>query len=685
MRRTWLALALLGAATSLGCKGSVSPGAGALPGGGDGTFAVTVQNGQNGNTPLAIRGGYVTSTPAGIDCGVAPHSLCTASFPKNTQVVLTATAVGDDASYTPPKPFLFIGWAGDCTGVAGCTLGGNADKYVVAMFDGERRLHPNFTDGKVHGPAYAARATNGLDCFGCHGDRLQGAGIAIDCDGCHRTPSIPAAAKPTLAFQPDPSLTGTAGEAVTLSALATDPAGAQVTCTWSLAAKPAGSAAALAVTGPCDGTPGAASFTPDVAGAYKVRVSATNQAPAIETPVLVAAQAFGGGDVASTPDVAPNAELAAIAARLDAVLTIAKNTITADALATRLMNPKNVAQTPISVVDVRDPADFAKGHIPGAINVPLAQLPSVLLADPGYLPATELAIASYNGGDGNMATLLINAVRYNGTSIPGFALGIMGGMSAWSLDRELTPTRFDDDLAAGRRIENGATEKTASAPTGPTYAYPAVGAFTASVDDVSKKILVRAREYLKGLEAEAAAAGVPHREAFWTTFPRYQALEGTAAEPQVLSVRSAADYNTRGHVPGAINVPWGAVAKLATQTKLVDPARKVFVYCYTGHTGGQATMALGILGYQSRNLLYGINGWSGSAAVVSVSLQKFDATRAFDFPQHDWPDAPASLVGWAPPRAGCQACHESQTAQWFDLTVKPVAVAAAQPASEGEG
>jgi rhodanese-related sulfurtransferase len=517
-----------------------------------------------------------------------------------------------------------------------------------------------------------------------------------------------------------------AGQAVPLEGAVADADGHTVTHAWSLVA-PEGSAATLAADAPLS-----TSLQTDVEGVYVVRLTAQDGwSTSFDEVVVTATYPYAGGEIAATPDATPNAELTAIAARLDAVLAIGKNTLTTEALATRLMNPPPgrwlatsayalnafvtyagatykslqasnanhlpdeassawwVAAAPpvpaaIAVVDVRDAADFAKGHIPGAINVPLAQLPSTLLANPAALPATELAVASYNGNDGNMATLLVNAARYNGTSIPGFALGLMGGMTTWSYDLELSPTRFDDDAGA-RRIENGATVTSASAPTGPTYGYPSIGAFAPAVDDVAKKILVRAASYLATLEQEAAAAGVPHREAFWTTFVAYGALVGTAQEPQVLSVRSAADYNTKGHVPGAVNVPWQQVAKLATQTKLADPGRKVFVYCYTGHTGAQATMALGIMGYQARNVLYGLNGWTSNVAVLGTSLQKFDAIRAYDFPQHDWTDAPGSLVGWVPPRAGCGACHRSHVAQFWELAVFPPAGAPAPVASEGEG
>ncbi|BDG05238.1 OmcA/MtrC family decaheme c-type cytochrome [Anaeromyxobacter oryzae] len=195
MRRISLALALVGAVTAAGCSGGAkSSDSGSGKGVQDGTITVTVQNGQalNGapaNPSLAITGGYVTSAPAGIDCGIAPHATCSAQFPAGTTVVLTATAAGTDPAFN--LPFQFLGWAGDCQGDGTCSLEGNADKYVLTMFAGQRTGHPNWTDGAVHGPKYAD-FVNGvpgaLACTSCHGASLQGAGLAVSCSACHVWP-----------------------------------------------------------------------------------------------------------------------------------------------------------------------------------------------------------------------------------------------------------------------------------------------------------------------------------------------------------------------------------------------------------------------------------------------------------------------------------------------------------------
>jgi len=65
--------------------------------------------------------GTVTSTPAGIDCGVQ----CSAPFIAGTNVTLTAT---------PAAGYDFTGWTGACSGMSACTVTMDAAKKVDAQF-----------------------------------------------------------------------------------------------------------------------------------------------------------------------------------------------------------------------------------------------------------------------------------------------------------------------------------------------------------------------------------------------------------------------------------------------------------------------------------------------------------------------------------------------------------------------
>ncbi len=407
--------------------------------------------------------------------------------------------------------------------------------------------------------------------------------------------------------------------------------------------------------------------------------------------LLFAACGGGGGGggtstsaesgVVTGTSTTPSADLQEIADRLNAVLALGYNTTNADAVMKQLNGLDNAhAAGDLFVVDTREPADFDKGHIPGAVNIPLQSLPEALLNGTSGIPADkDVVVASYWGNDGNMASLLINVARVADPANPGDypkSTSMMAGMTAWSFDRTLVPTntRFDD--ASGSVTVEKATETTAHAGVD-QGAFPTYAAFSAATDTVAKKILVRAKDYLNSVPTQFDL------EVYPKTLADNLEDGNTANDPQIISVRAGSAY-AGGHIPGAINIPYQSIANLADYTKFAAaPGKPIVVYCYTGHTGALSTMALGILGYDAKNLLYGMNGWS-TTAPSSGQLVNFDVSRGWDFPLNTWGSGIDNLAAYTPLSTGCQGCHTSLTAIWTDLEKDPTE-AAATPPSSGEG
>jgi Bacterial Ig-like domain (group 2) len=95
-------------------------------------FTSTTGGGGGGGEPILTVGfsgtglGIVISSPSGISCANTDIS-CVASFPSDTPVTLTATAVGTS---------VFGGWTGGCTGAsASCTIILQTDTTVTATFN----------------------------------------------------------------------------------------------------------------------------------------------------------------------------------------------------------------------------------------------------------------------------------------------------------------------------------------------------------------------------------------------------------------------------------------------------------------------------------------------------------------------------------------------------------------------
>ena len=90
------------------------------------------------------------------------------------------------------------------------------------------------------------------------------------------------------------------------------------------------------------------------------------------------------------------------------------------------------------IVDIREPADYGKGHIKGAVNIPAAKVyQDCYLA---MLPPTRrIVVADYNGQTAVGTSYVLSILGYN-------ARGLQFGMMGWSKDDRLLGSykRFPD-------------------------------------------------------------------------------------------------------------------------------------------------------------------------------------------------------------------------------------------------
>lgn len=82
-------------------------------------------------------------------------------------------------------------------------------------------------------------------------------------------------------------------------------------------------------------------------------------------------------------------------------------------------------QPPLVVVDVRDADKYATGHVPGAINIPLAELEARLSELPAGAPiVTYCAMEDRGESHGEHAAALLRAQGFD-------AIALEGGLPAW--------------------------------------------------------------------------------------------------------------------------------------------------------------------------------------------------------------------------------------------------------------
>lgn len=219
------------------------------------------------------------------------------------------------------------------------------------------------------------------------------------------------------------------------------------------------------------------------------------------------------------------------------------------------------------ILDVRRPADYAKGHLKGAVNLSFfdMSIPEALEKLPDDKP---VMIYCYTGQTASQVTVLLNIA------------GKMGKNIQSGFNNAIAKTEGHEALL----------DRTAAELPRETYAVDA---------DVKKAVTAY-------FEEKNALDGTPFANFNVTPKTVKAIVEEQNDDYLILSVRRADDY-AKGHVPTAANVPFGqgmeeGLAKLPRDKKIV-------VYCYTGQTSSQTMAVLRMMGYEAYSMSGGMNAW----------------------------------------------------------------------------
>jgi len=262
-----------------------------------------------------------------------------------------------------------------------------------------------------------------------------------------------------------------------------------------------------------------------------------------------------------------------------------------------LLNDDDTANAPY-VISARKPEHYALGHVPGATNIGWGDLFKAETLS--TIPGEGVVIYCYTGHTASHATAVLGTLGVE-------VLNMKHGMSDWTQNVEVAPFRFDPATA---RMDY-AVETAANAAT-ETFDFPVLDN-TASSDD--RDILL----------AAAASYAKPRNIAAKDLYTLLND-EDKGNDPFIVSIRTAEAY-AKGHVPGAINIGFTQIAKKENLAKLPTD-RPIVIYCYTGHTGSQATALLNLLGYDATNLKFGMTSWTMDTEVAPGA---FDNAKGNDF------------------------------------------------------
>lgn len=214
------------------------------------------------------------------------------------------------------------------------------------------------------------------------------------------------------------------------------------------------------------------------------------------------------------------------------------------------------------IIDLRAGEDYAKSHVKGAVNIPLATLPQNL----DKLPMDKtLMLYCYSGQTSALTTVPLKNLGYKAVSLSrGFPAVEKAGF-----DVDTTAVAF--------------TPVAAKAPSDPKAAAAQEGlkeVLDSLVKQNASKTLIVPGKDIKAL------------------------VEASADKYYIIDLRSAEDY-AKGYVKGAISVP---LANLADAMKSFPKDKTIVLYCYSGQTAAMATVPLKAEGFKLVSISTGFPG-----------------------------------------------------------------------------
>lgn len=249
--------------------------------------------------------------------------------------------------------------------------------------------------------------------------------------------------------------------------------------------------------------------------------------------------------------------------------------------------------TSYHILDIRSAADYAAGHIPGAINSSYADV--VLNAsNAGTKP---VVVVCYSGQTAGHAVVALRLSGYN-------AKVLKWGMAGWHTSLTASWDNNVGDAAAqsanwvaapGSIVDNKEFDDPDITETG----------------DGATILAARVNALLNagGLQGETGANVLASPGSYF-----------------VNNFWDATDVTAYGNIAGAYRIK--PLTITGGEYTALDPSKTVVTYCWTGQTSSVVTAYLYVLGYDAKSLKFGVN----SMIYSDLTSHKWDATAITDLP-----------------------------------------------------
>lgn len=254
----------------------------------------------------------------------------------------------------------------------------------------------------------------------------------------------------------------------------------------------------------------------------------------------------------------------------------------------------------VYIIDIRAAADYAAGHIEGAVNVPIGQvLTHIKTID--HASFEKVVVVCYGAQSSGFAVTLLR---------------LMGYKNVWS-------------MAYGMATWNAAF----SGPWNNAMSNAYQSQFTSDVSPKPEKggMPVLNTGKTTGLEILEARVNAVLAEGFTPCGITAQTVFENLSNYYVVNYWPEAQYLDPGHIPGAVQYTPKQSIKLGTDLKTLPTDKPVVLYCYTGQGSSFLGAYLRVLGYDARSLMFG-----GCGMIYDMlrdrEMPRFSAGAVQDFP-----------------------------------------------------
>lgn len=230
------------------------------------------------------------------------------------------------------------------------------------------------------------------------------------------------------------------------------------------------------------------------------------------------------------------------------------------------------------IIDIRSAADYAKGHVKNAVNVPATDVLTHLEGTTDDDDKDEIHIICYSGQSAAWATCLLRLAGYDN------AYSMLFGMCSWNQEFAGSWNTNTSSMYSSQFVKDN-VEK------GPAGELPVLNTGKTTGEEI---LMARIADMF---EAGFSPTSVGAAEVF-----------GALDNYYIANYWAEADYTHYGHIPGAMQYTPKTSMLLDADLKTLPTDETVVVYCWTGQTSANLAIYLRTIGYDAKTLRFGANG-----------------------------------------------------------------------------